>query len=181
LSRVKSLRSPPAVKLIKAGDKVSYFEAALLLKLGKNSFSSHTSWCIDCIFDNGLNLRRDPTLTTPFFAESSPMLLKRRHIPLQIGCYPTPGISPPMTNSKSLVAIVVGLDSYRFEKARPSIAFLTNPDASAVAAPAAPLLPVLLPQAAAPKAAEEEADAPRGRHGHVRWCEAGGGDYYKSP
>lgn len=127
-----------AVQLIKAGSKVEAAQAALLTKLNIRPFSYGLS--IDCIFDNGSKfdvsiLDLDDAYLSGKFAFT---LSKLASISLVIG-YPTQASLPHSIGNafKTLVAVTVNLDGYSFPKADPYKAFLKDPSAFAVAAPAA--------------------------------------------
>ena len=125
------------VKLIKKGDKVGSSEAALLQKLNIKPFSYGLS--IDCIFDNGSKfsvdvLDIDENLLISRFSFACSRVAA---ISLQIG-FPTQASIPHSIGNafRSLVAVTVNLDNYSFPKADPYKAFLADPSAFAVAAPA---------------------------------------------
>jgi len=150
------------VNLIKTGDKVGSSEAALLQKLNIRPFSYGLA--IDCVFDRGSIfsvkvLDIDEAYLTSRFSEA---VQKIAAISLQIG-YPTQASIPHSIGNafKSLIAVTVNLDNYTFDKADTYKAFLANPSAFAVAAPAAAAGGAAAPAAAkAPeKPKEEEVDA----------------------
>jgi len=150
------------VNLIKTGDKVGSSEAALLQKLNIRPFSYGLA--IDCVFDRGSIfsvkvLDIDEAYLTSRFSEA---VQKIAAISLQIG-YPTQASIPHSIGNafKSLIAVTVNLDTYTFDKADTYKAFLANPSAFAVAAPAAAAGGAAAPAAAkAPeKPKEEEVDA----------------------
>ena len=150
------------VNLIKQGDKVGSSEAALLTKLNIRPFSYGLS--IDCVFDHGsifsvAVLDIDDAYLSGMFANA---LSKIAAISLQIG-YPTQASLPHSIGNafKSLVAVTVNLDNYSFPKAEPYKAFLANPSAFAVAAPAGGAPAAAAPAAAAApeKPKVEEVDA----------------------
>jgi large subunit ribosomal protein LP0 len=153
-----------AVKLIKAGEKVEPAAAALLLKLKMRPFSYGLG--IDCIFDSGSKfsvaiLDIDDAVLGAMFTVA---LKKVAALSLQIG-YPTQASLPhSMTNAfKSLVAIVVGLDTYTFEQAQPFKDYLANPEAfAAAAAPAAAGAAAPAAPAKVEKPKEEEVDPMEG-------------------
>jgi len=168
------------VHLIKKGDKVGGSEASLLTKLNIRPFSYGLQ--IDSVFDNGAIFSVDvldideAILAKQFsFAVSQVAALS-----LQIG-YPTQAsLSHSIGNAfKTIVAITVNLDNYSFPKADPFKAFLADPSAFAVAAPAggAAAPAAAAPAAAAPAAPkEEEVDALDGGM-DMFGGGGGGGDY----
>jgi len=150
------------VNLIKKGDKVGSSEAALLTKLNIRPFSYGLG--IDCIFDSGskfsvdvLDIDEAQILGKFSFALGSVAALS-----LEIG-YPTQASLPHSIGNafKTLVAIAVNLDTYSFDEAAPFKAFLADPSAFAVAAPAAGAASAAAPTAAKEpeKPKEEEVDA----------------------
>jgi len=150
------------VNLIKKGDKVGSSEAALLQKLSIKPFSY--GLVIDLVFDMGsvfsvAVLDIDEAFLSNKFNFA---LSKVAAISLQIG-YPTQASLPHSIGNafKSLVAVAVNLDSFSFEKAEAFKAFLKDPSAFAVAAPAAAGGGAAAPAAAkvAEKPKEEEVDA----------------------
>lgn len=169
-----------AVQLIKLGTKVEAAQAALLTKLNIKPFSYGLA--IDCIFDNGSKfdvsvLDLDEAYLAGKFAFT---LSKVAAISLVIG-YPTQASLPHSIGNafKTLVAITVNLDDYSFAKADPYKAFLKDPSAFAVAAPAAGGGGGAAPAAAAApaKPAEEEVDALDGGMDMFGGGKKGGGDY----
>lgn len=146
------------VLLTKKGDKVGNSEAALLQKLNIKPFSY--GLVIQTVYDNGslfdpavLDLTEED-LCAKFVAG----LRNVAAVSLEIGFPTLASIPHSVANAfKSLVAVVVELDTFSFEKADAYKAFLANPSAFASAAPAAA-------GGAAPEAAkveeeeEEEAD-----------------------
>ncbi len=153
------------VNLIKKGDKVGSSEAAILQKLSIKPFSYGIS--IDCIFDQGSQFSVDvlDIDEAQIVAKFMSALTKVASLSLEIG-YPTQASLPHTIGAafKSLVAITVNLDTYSFKEADPFKAFLADPSALAVAAPAASAAPAAAgapaAKAAAPeKPKEEEVDA----------------------
>jgi large subunit ribosomal protein LP0 len=166
------------VNLIKIGDKVGASEAALLQKLNINPFSYGLA--ISNVYDNGsifsvdiLNITEAEILGKFSFALSRVAALS-----LQIG-YPTQASIPHSIGNafKSCVAVAVQLENYSFPEAAKFKAFLADPSAFAVAAPAAAgAADAGAPKAAAPAAPkEEEVDALEG--GMDMFGGGGGGDY----
>ena len=153
------------VNLIKKGEKVGSSESALLQKLSIKPFSYGIA--IDCIFDQGSQfsvdvLDIDDAQITSKFMDA---LTKVAALSLEIG-YPTQASLPHTIGNafKSIVAIAVNLDNYTFKEADPYKAFLKDPSAFVVAAPAgggsAPAAAGAPAAAAAPeKPKEEEVDA----------------------
>lgn len=166
-----------AVELIKAGDKVGASEAALLTKLGIRPFSY--GLVIESVYDNGsifsaavLSINKSVIISR--FTQA---LNAVAAISLQIG-YPTQASIPHSVGNafKACVAIVVGLETFTFEEAKPFQAYLANPSAFASAAPAAgAAAPVAA--AAAPVVKEEEVDALAGGMDMFGESGGGGGDY----
>jgi len=149
------------VSLIKIGDKVGSSEAALLQKLNIKPFSYGLK--IDCILDSGSEFSVDvlDIDDAQIVAKFSHALKAVAAISLQVG-YPTQASLPHSIGNafKSLVAIAVNLDSYSFNEAAPFKAFLADPSAFAVAAPAAAAPAAAAPApAAAPAKKEEVVDA----------------------
>lgn len=146
------------VLLTKKGEKVGNSEAALLQKLNIKPFSY--GLVIQTVYDNGslfdpavLDLTEDD-LCAKFVAG----LRNVAAVSLEIGFPTLASIPHSVANAfKSLVAVVIELDTFSFEKADAYKAYLANPSAFASAAPAAA-------GGAAPEAAkveeeeEEEAD-----------------------
>jgi len=126
------------VNLIKKGDKVEASQAALLQKLNIRPFSYGLA--IDVVFDAGSIFSVDildidaKTLQARF----SSALRQVAAIALEIG-HPCQASLPHLIGNafRTLVSVVVSLDSYSFPKAEPYKAFLANPSAFASAAPAA--------------------------------------------
>jgi large subunit ribosomal protein LP0 len=126
------------VNLIKKGDKVGSSESALLSKLNIKPFSY--GLVIDCVFDHGAIfsvdvLDIDETFLATKFMEAVGRVAA---LSLTLG-YPTAASLPHSIAGafKALVAVTVGLENYSFDKADPYKAFLKDPSAFAVAAPAA--------------------------------------------
>jgi len=167
------------VNLIKKGDKVGSSEASLLSKLNIKPFSYGLA--IDCVFDRGsifsvAVLDIDHAYLVSKFANA---VQKIAAVSLQIG-YPTQASVPHSIGNafKSLIAITVNLDNYSFAKADAYKAFLANPSAFAVAAPAAAAGGAAPAAAAAPeKPKEEEVDALEGGMDMFGGGGGGGGDY----
>jgi len=122
------------VHLLKTGDKVGNSEAVLLQKLGINPFTY--GLVIETIYDNGalfspkvLDLSEDDLAAKFQFACS-----QIAAISLQIG-YPTQCSVPhSIANAfRTVVSLVVGLDTYSFEKADMYKLFLKDPSAFASA------------------------------------------------
>lgn len=165
-----------AVELIKAGDKVGASEAALLTKLGIRPFSY--GLVIESVYDNGsifsaAVLSIDKNVILSRFTQA---LNAVASISLQIG-YPTHASIPHSVGNafKACVAVVLGLESFTFDEAKPFQAYLANPNAFAGAASSgsAPAAAV----AAAPVVVEEEVDALAGGMDMFGGEEGGGGDY----
>jgi len=125
------------VQLLTKGDKVGNSEAALLQKLDIRPFSY--GLVIDSIYDNGsmfdaavLDLT-DDDLRNKFLAAVQNVA----SVCLKIG-YPTLASMPhSIANAfKTLVAVAVECENFSFEKADPFKAYLADPSAFAVAAPA---------------------------------------------
>lgn len=167
------------VNLIKKGDKVGSSEASLLTKLSIKPFSY--GLVIDCVFDHGsmfsvdvLDIDND-YLAARFMAT----VQKVAALSLSLG-YPTQASLPHSIAGafKSLVAVTVNLDNYSFPKADPYKAFLADPSAFAVAAPAAAAGGAAPAAAAAEeKPKEEEVDALDGGMDMFGGGGGGGGDY----
>lgn len=146
------------VLLTKKGDKVGNSEAALLQKLNIKPFTY--GLVIQSVYDNGslfdpavLDLTEDD-LTAKFVAG----LRNVAAVSLEIGFPTLASIPHSVANAfKTLVAVVVELDSFSFAKADPYKAYLANPSAFASAAPAAG---GAAPAAAAAVEEEEEEEAP---------------------
>jgi large subunit ribosomal protein LP0 len=126
------------VLLTKKGDKVGNSEAALLQKLNIKPFTY--GLVIQSVYDNGslfdpavLDLT-DDDLTAKFVAG----LRNIAAVSLEIGFPTLASIPHSVANAfKTLVAVVVELDSFSFAKADPYKAYLADPSAFASAAPAA--------------------------------------------
>jgi len=168
------------VNLIKAGDKVGSSEASLLSKLSIKPFSYGLS--IDCIIDNGSQFSVDvlDIDEAQIISKFSNALASVAALSLEIG-YPTLASMPHSIGNafKSLVAVAVNLDAYTFAQAGPYKAFLADPSAFAVAAPAASNSssgPAAAPAPAAPK--EEEVDALDGGMDMFGGPSGGGGGDY---
>lgn len=165
------------VNLIKKGDKVGSSEASLLSKLNIKPFSY--GLMIDCVFDHGSIFSVDVLDIDEAFLSARFMDAVGRvaAVSLVLG-YPTQASLPHSIASafKHLVAIVVGLDNYTFEKAEPYKKFLADPSAFAVAA--APVAGGAAPVAAAveEKPKVEEVDALDGGM-DMFGGSGGGGDY----
>jgi len=150
------------VNLIKVGMKVGSSEAALLQKLNIKPFSYGLA--IDCIFDTGSQFSVDvlDIDDSQIMAKFSHALSSVAALSLEIG-YPTQASLPHSIGNafKSLVAVVVNLDTYSFQQAEPFKAFLADPSAFAVAAPAAAggAAPAAAAAAAPAAPKEEEVDA----------------------
>ena len=164
-----------AVELIKTGDKVGASEAALLTKLGIRPFSY--GLVIDSVYDNGsifsaAVLSIDKNVIVSRFTQA---LNAVAAISLEIG-YPTQAsVAHSIGNAfKACVAVVVGLESFTFDEAKPFQAFLANPGAFA-GAPAAGG-DSSAPVSSAPVVVEEEVDALAGGM-DMFGGDAGGGDY----
>lgn len=147
------------VLITKKGDKVGNSEAVLLQKLNIRPFTY--GLVIQSVYDNGslfdpavLDLTEDD-LTAKFVAG----LRNIAAVSLEIGFPTLASIPHSVANAfKTLVAIVVELDSFSFAKAAPYKAYLANPSAFASAAPAAG--GAAAAAAAAPVEEEEEEEAP---------------------
>eukprot|EP01041_Mallomonas_annulata_P008081 gene8081-16579_t len=169
------------VNLIKKGDKVGSSEAALLQKLNIRPFSYGLA--IDSIYDSGslfpvavLDISDAEIISKFTFS-----LNKLASISLEIG-YPTLASLPHSIGNafRSCVAVTVQLEKYSFAKAEPYKAFLADPSAFMVAAPAAaaPAAGGAPAAAAAPeKPKEEEVDALDGGMDMFGGTAKGGGDY----
>jgi len=168
-----------SVNLIKKGDKVGSSEASLLSKLNIKPFSYGLK--IDCIFDSGSQFSVDvlDIDDNQILSKFSRALAAVAAVSLQVG-YPTQASLPHSIGNafKTLVAIGVNLDTYTFAEVAPFKAFLADPSAFAVAAPAAGDAAAA---AVAPKAAEkpkeEEVDALDGGMDMFGGGGAKGGDY----
>lgn len=167
------------VSLIKKGDKVGSSEAALLSKLNIKPFSYGLK--IDWIYDTGSRFTVDvlDIDDAQIVAKFSNALRAVAALSLQVG-YPTQASLPHSIGNafKSLVAVAVNLDNYTFKEAGPYKAFLADPSAFAVAAPAA-AAPAAAPAAAAApvKPKEEEVDALDGGMDMFGGGGGGKGDY----
>lgn len=164
-----------AVELIKAGDKVGASEAALLTKLGIRPFSY--GLVIESVYDNGsifsaAVLSIDKNVIVSRFTQA---LNAVAAISLEIG-YPTQASIPHSVGNafKACVSIVVGLESFTFDEAKPFQAFLADP--SAFAGPAATAGASADAGPTAPVVVEEEVDALAGGM-DMFGGEEGGGDY----
>ena len=165
-----------AVELIKIGQKVGASEAALLTKLDIRPFSY--GLIIDSVYDNGsifsaavLSINKSVILS-----RFSQALSAVAAISLQIG-YPTQASIPHSIGNafKACVAVVVGLETFTFDEAKPFQAFLANPSAFAGAPAAGGAGAAAAP--AAPVVVEEEVDALAGGMDMFGGEEGGGGDY----
>lgn len=170
------------VNLIKVGDKVGASQASLLQKLSIRPFSYGLA--IDCIFDTGSQFSVDvlDIDEAQLISKFSFALQKVAALSLELG-YPTQASLPHTIGNafKSLVAVTVNLDTYSFKEAEPYKAYLADPSAFAVAAPAAgaaaPAAGAAGP-APAPAPKEEEVDAlDGGMDMFGGGGAAGGGDY----
>jgi large subunit ribosomal protein LP0 len=164
-----------AVELIKTGDKVGASEAALLNKLNIRPFSY--GLVIDSVYDNGsifsaAVLSIDKQVIVSRFSQA---LSAVAAISLQIG-YPTQASVPHSIGNafKACVAVVVGLESFTFEEAKPFQAFLADPSAFQTSAPSGG--GDSGPTTTAPVVVEEEVDALEGGMDMFGGGE-GGGDY----
>lgn len=125
------------VLLVKKEDKVGNSEAALLQKLNINPFTY--GLIISSVYDNGslfdpavLDLT-DDDLCAKFMAGVRNVAA----ISLEIGLPTMASIPHSIANAfKTLVAIAVECETFSFEKADPYKAYLADPSAFAVAAPA---------------------------------------------
>jgi len=141
------------VLLVKQDEKVGNSEAALLQKLNINPFSYGLK--IVLVYDNGsmfdpavLDLTEDD-LCAKFMAGVRNVAA----LSLEIGFPTLASIPHSIANAfQSLVAIAVECEDFSFEQAKPYKAFLADPSAFAVAAPATGDASA----AEAPKEAEEE-------------------------
>jgi large subunit ribosomal protein LP0 len=118
------------VELIKTGLKVGASEAALLNKLNIRPFSY--GLVIESVYDNGsifsaAVLSIDKQVIISRFSQA---LSAVASISLQIG-YPTMASIPHSIGNafKACVAVVVGLESFTFDEAKPFQAFLADPSA----------------------------------------------------
>lgn len=164
------------VELIKAGDKVGASESALLTKLGIRPFSY--GLVIESVYDNGsifsaAVLSIDKNVIVSRFTQA---LNAVAAISLELG-YPTQASIPHSVGNafKACVAIVIGLETFTFDEAKPFQAFLADPSAfsgpstsgggdSSAAVSSAPVV------------VEEEVDALAGGM-DMFGGEEGGGDY----
>jgi large subunit ribosomal protein LP0 len=168
-----------AVELIKAGNKVGASEAALLTKLGIRPFSY--GLVIESVYDNG------SIFSAAVLAINKNVIVSRftqalnavAAISLQIG-YPTQASIPHSVGNafKACVAIVVGLETFTFDEAKPFQAFLADPSAFAGASSSGASGPTAAPVAAAPVVVEEEVDALAGGMDMFGGDEGGGGGDY---
>lgn len=125
------------VLLVHKGDKVGNSEAALLQKLEINPFSYGLD--VTMVYDNGsifdaavLDLTEDDLC-----AKFVNGLRNVAAISLEIGLPTLASVPHSIANAfKNLVAIAVECEEFSFEKADPYKAFLADPSAFAVAAPA---------------------------------------------
>ena len=125
------------VLLVQKDEKVGNSEAALLQKLNINPFSYGLK--ITLVYDNGsmfnpavLDLTEED-LCTKFMAGVRNVAA----ISLELGIPTLASIPHSVANAfKALVAIAVECEEFSFEKADPYKAFLADPSAFAVAAPA---------------------------------------------
>lgn len=164
-----------AVELIKKGDKVGASEAALLTKLNIRPFSY--GLVIDCVYDNG------SIFSAAVLAIDKSVILSRfsvalsavAAISLQIG-FPTQASIPHSIGNafKACVAVVVGLETFTFDEAKPFQAFLADPSAF-TSAPAAGGSSAAT--TSAPVVVEEEVDALAGGMDMFGDSGGGGGDY----
>jgi len=170
------------VNLIKKGDKVGSSESALLSKLNIRPFSY--GLVIDSVFDNGAIfsvdvLDIDETILASRFSFA---LSQVAALSLELGFPTQASLAHSIGNAfKTLVAITVNLDNFSFPKADPYKAFLADPSAFAVAAPAAAAGGgAAAPAAAAgpPPPKEEEVDALDGGMDMFGGGGGGGGSDY---
>lgn len=119
-----------SVELIKTGDKVGASEAALLSKLSIRPFSY--GLVIESVYDNGSIFSPAVLDITKEIinAKFSQALSTVAAISLQLN-YPTEASIPHSIGNafKACVAVVVGLESFTFEEAKPFQAFLADPSA----------------------------------------------------
>jgi len=126
------------VLLTKKGDKVGNSEAALLQKLDIKPFSY--GLVIEQVYDNGSIF--DPAVLdlteADLCAKFVAGLRNVAAVSLEIGFPTLASIPHSIANAfKDLVAIAVECETFSFEKAKPFKAFLADPSAFAVVAPAA--------------------------------------------
>jgi large subunit ribosomal protein LP0 len=170
------------VNMIKKGDKVGASEAALLQKLNIKPFAY--GLVIESVFDQGAIFSVDVLdIDEKILATHFQFALRQvAALSLEIG-YPTQAsLAHSIGNAfKTLVAVTVNLDNYSFPKADPYKAFLKDPSAFAVAAPAGGAPAASSAAAAAPaapvKPKEEEVDALDGGMDMFGGGGGGGGDY----
>jgi len=168
------------VNLIKKGDKVGSSEAALLTKLNIKPFSYGLA--INCVYDTGSKFSVDvlDIDDAQIISKFSHALSAVAALSLEIG-FPTQASLPHSIGNafKSLVAVAVNLENYTFKEAAPFKAFLADPSAFAVAAPAAAAGGAAPAAAAAapPAPKEEEVDALDGGMDMFGGGGGGGGDY----
>lgn len=163
------------VHLVKAGDKVGSSEATLLSKLNIKPFAFGLS--IKSIYDNGSIFGPEVlSITDEVLASEFTTALKAvAAVSLQIG-YPTQASIPHSIAGafQAVVGIAVSLPTFTFPEAAPFRAYLADPSAFAVAAPAAgAAAPAAAPVAVKPVV--EEVDALEG--GMDMFGGGGGGDY----
>lgn len=125
------------VLLTRKGEKVGNSEAALLQKLGIKPFTY--GLVIVQVYDNGSMF--DPAVLDLTEADlCAKFIAGLRNVAamsLELGLPTLASIPHSIANAfKALVAIAVECDEYSFEKAEPYKAFLADPSAFAVAAPA---------------------------------------------
>lgn len=148
------------VHLVKAGNKVGSSEASLLAKLSIKPFAF--GLVIKSIYDNGSNFGPEVLeITDAVLAnEFSEALKAVASISLLIG-YPTQASVPHSIAGafNACVGIALNLPTYSFKEAEKFAAFLKDPSAFAVAAPAAAGAAA---PAAAPVKVEEEVDPMEG-------------------
>lgn len=168
------------VNLIKKGDKVGNSESVLLQKLNIRPFSYGLA--IESVFDNGAIfsvdvLDIDDAVLMKHFSFAMSRIAA---ISLELGFPTQVSLSHSVGNAfKTLVAITVNLENYSFPKADPYKAFLKDPSAFAVAAPAGGVAAASAPAAAAApaKPVEVEVDVLDGGMDMFGGGGGGGGDY----
>lgn len=119
-----------AMNLIKEGDKVGASEAALLTKLDIKPFSY--GLVIDMVYDSGAIfgveiLDIDDNVLTAKFTDALNILSS---ISLATGYTTQASVAHSMASAfQTLVAVVIGVDNYSFDKAQPYKDFIANPGA----------------------------------------------------
>jgi len=144
------------IELVKAGDKVTASQAALLQKLNICPFTYGLG--LKAVYDNGsvfdakvLDITEDV-----LYAKFSAALSVITSVSLALG-YPTQASVPHIIANafKAIVAITVGCENYSFDKANSYKEYLKDPSKFAVAS-SGPAVAAGSSGAAAPAAAKEE-------------------------